>query len=103
MNNSGGFWQSTLGHWIIIVGVISVIGSLIGSAREKNNKRTQANIAEGIRQAQGGAGPNVTRVAEIPEYARPHPYRMSVHNAGADCAVCDLPSSHRIHREGQGK
>ena len=45
----------------------------------------------------------VTRVAEIPEYARPHPYRMSVHNAGADCAVCDLPSSHRIHREQQGK
>ena len=101
--NNGGFFQSSLAHWIYGIGAISVIGSIIGSAREKNNKRTQDNIAEGIRQAQSATAPNVTRVVEIPEYARPHPYRMSVHNDGADCAVCDLPSSHRIHREQQGK
>jgi hypothetical protein len=84
-------------------GVVGLILTAIGKARQAKDNRTQRNIAEGIRQAQGAAGPNVTRVAEIPEYARLHPYRMSVHSAGADCVVCDLPSSHRIHREQQGK
>jgi hypothetical protein len=85
-----------------VISVLSMIGSAIGKKKESNNRRTQQNIAEGIRQAQEAAGTNLTRVAEIPEYARPHPYRMSVQSAGADCAVCDLPSGHRIHREGQG-
>jgi hypothetical protein len=90
-------------NWIILISVVGLILGAIGKARAAKDDRTQRNIAEGIRQAQSAAGPNVPRGVEIPEYARPHPYRMSVHNAGADCVVCDLPSSHRIHREQQGK